>query len=108
MTWSDDAACRDTDVADWFPAGDGSNLGRPPKSGRDPDDYVPAELRRICETCPAAACLSHALRHELYGIWAATSERQRIRMRRSAGITLEIPGIPDRADSADDEQEAIA
>lgn len=45
--------------------------------------------RAICEDCPVTSeCLDHALRHEKYGVWAGTSERQREELRRRRHITV--------------------
>lgn len=43
---------------------------------------VPQRLRELCESCPVFEdCLSYALSCDVVGIWAATSWRDRERMR---------------------------
>lgn len=61
----------------------------------DPDVFFPVdgnqmeEIKAICDGCPVRPqCLDHALRFERDGVWGGTSERQRVRMRRAAGITV--------------------
>ena len=99
-TWWDDALCKGTDIAIWYPtgiAGEGHLA-------------VPAITAEYCAACPVFAdCRSWALRHEQYGVWAATSMRQRNRMRSQLGIELVTPGIQLRsiADPTDGELAAI-
>jgi WhiB family redox-sensing transcriptional regulator len=67
--WADHAACRlpENAAVRFFPGS-----GEP---------HGPAF--RVCWACPVQAdCLEHALDHEHHGIWAATSERDRMRLRR--------------------------
>lgn len=72
--WAGDAACRGEDPELFHP---------------DSVDDV-AEAVAICERCPVqAACLDHALRHEIVGVWGGTSARKRARMRKALGITFE-------------------
>lgn len=66
--WYADAACSGKPVDWWFPS-----------------TYDSAQLaKHICRQCPVIAeCLEHALTHdEKHGIWAATSEKERVRLRR--------------------------
>ena len=42
------------------------------------DDRKTEQARNICRRCPAIrACLTWALTHDEYGVWAATTEKQR-------------------------------
>lgn len=51
-----------------------------------------APAKALCSECPVKAeCLAWALAHEKQGIWGGTSERERRRLRRIAGITVETP-----------------
>jgi WhiB family redox-sensing transcriptional regulator len=78
MTWQTHAACRGVDPNLFFP-----DSGSPGCND---------EAARTCATCPVQhACLDHALRHEWSGYWAGTTKRDRIRLRRERGITLESP-----------------
>jgi len=71
--WADHAACKGVDPNVFHPVR-GEDLGA---------------ARSYCEGCPVRAeCLDHALRFEPHGVWGGTSAKQRIRMRRAAGITL--------------------
>jgi WhiB family redox-sensing transcriptional regulator len=75
--WMVDAACADHPVDWWFPtSGDCGS--------------IVAEARRICHQCPVRVdCLDYALEHGIHhGIWGATTERERRRIRhqlRAAG-----------------------
>jgi WhiB family redox-sensing transcriptional regulator len=66
--WIEQAACHGVDPKVFFPSRG--------------DDPRPA--KKMCMSCPVRAqCLDYALRtNQAYGIWGATSERQRRRMRR--------------------------
>lgn len=69
-----DAACRDVDPDMFFP-----------HAGQSHD-----EAKAICAACPVLdVCRDHAIRHERWGIWGGTSERERMRLRRELGIRLE-------------------
>lgn len=84
MSWSDGAACVDTPRHWWFPVDE---------HGRAIEDRVPLEARLRCDVCPVRVdCHAHALMHEPYGVWAATSEAQRRQLRRAAGIRLDSDG----------------
>ncbi|WP_414636576.1 WhiB family transcriptional regulator [Actinophytocola sp.] len=56
----------------------------------DPDAFFPVKgeptgpAKRVCQACPVAAeCLAYALAHgERFGVWGATSDRQRTALRR--------------------------
>lgn len=60
----------------------------------DPDIFFPgrgashAEAKAVCNACPVRLdCLEHALRNgETFGIWGATSDRERRRIRRQRAI----------------------
>lgn len=44
-------------------------------------------LKKICSGCPVkATCLSWALHHEYYGVWAGTTEKDRNYLRAKLGI----------------------
>ena len=76
-TWAQhpDRACHDIDLDVFYPV---ESIGPSVDTAKS-----------ICNLCPVRAdCLDHALRFELHGVWGGTSERQRIHMRRAAGITL--------------------
>lgn len=65
----------------WFPPA-------PKEDGIKAREY-PRLAKQICCECPVkAACLQHALAHEKYGIWAATSPKDRARIRKEQGIKL--------------------
>jgi WhiB family redox-sensing transcriptional regulator len=69
--WVKRAACRGTPDPDlWFPAR-GESTSR---------------AKAICRGCPVRVeCLEHALANcERFGVWGATSERERRRLRRAA------------------------
>lgn len=80
LTWQDDGACVDAAGAAFFPP-----RGTP----------YPAIVatKRICEGCPVLEkCREHGLRHEKFGIWGGLSERERRRIRKEQGISIETPG----------------
>lgn len=75
------AACKSVDTDVFFPP--------------EPD-RVPLQAQIVCDACPVnSPCREHALRHELYGVWAATSEEARWRLRRVLRIRVDRPEIPD-------------
>ena len=75
--WQNEAACRGVSTELFFPTISGS---------------VQQELMDLCSSCPVyEQCLSHALHHEHYGIWAGTSEKQRISLRRQMKIDCHKP-----------------
>lgn len=48
-------------------------------------------LAEMCDACPSREpCLMWALRHEAYGYWAGTTDRQRDAMRKTLGIALTV------------------
>lgn len=70
-TWQDQALCAQTDPEAFFPEKGGSTR----------------EAKRICLSCDVRQqCLEFALQNdERFGIWGGMSERERRRLRRSAG-----------------------
>lgn len=75
--WQLDAACRGEPVATFFP---------------DNPDRVPPEVLALCSMCDVRhECLSHAIDHELYGIWGGMSEAAIDRLRRIRGIRIDRP-----------------
>lgn len=58
--------------------------------GKDPklwqiEEHSPLSQKALayCNVCPVSEpCLEYALAHETYGIWAGTSHKQRIQIRR--------------------------
>ncbi len=71
LSWQEQALCAQTDPEAFFPEKGGSTR----------------EAKRICVGCEVRAqCLEYALLHdERFGIWGGLSERERRRVRRSAG-----------------------
>lgn len=67
--WIDNALCAQTDPEAFFP-----------ERGK-----VPAEAKRICQSCPVRAdCLDYALRTgQRFGVWGGLSERERRRLQPS-------------------------
>jgi WhiB family redox-sensing transcriptional regulator len=76
--------------------------------GKPPDWWYPVsetlvsdetlEAKALCEGCPVSQqCLTYALAHEDHGIWAGTSERERRRIRRKAGIAMASPSLSPQA-----------
>jgi WhiB family redox-sensing transcriptional regulator len=67
--WMSEAACRGCPSDSFFPA---------------PED--PAEAAKtVCRACPVRGpCLDYALRYREAGVWGATTERERARLRRAA------------------------
>ena len=74
-----DRACADRPDLTWHPE-------------RGGNAHV-AAARAVCLTCPhLAPCRDWGVRHERFGIWGGTTQRERQRIRRELGITLETPG----------------
>lgn len=73
-TWRDDAACRSTDPALFFPVG---------TTGMALDQID--EAKRVCGECPASKlCLEFALlTNQDAGVWGGTSEEERRDIRRA-------------------------
>lgn len=71
IEWQDQAACNGLDVDQFFPEKGGSSK----------------DAKRICLRCPVRRpCLAYALElGERFGIWGATSERERRGIERSRG-----------------------
>lgn len=70
--------------------------------GMDPEIFYPSvaarrdfnrphpQAIRACAVCPVKdECYLHALRKEDYGFWAGTTEQERRKLRKAAGIHLE-------------------
>lgn len=77
FSWQDESACKGVSTELFFPTTMGA---------------VQKELIELCDSCPVyEECLSHALHHEHYGIWAGTSEKQRISIRRNMNIDCHKP-----------------
>lgn len=76
--WMRDGVCREVDPDLWFPT-QGSG-------------YQARQAKRICGTCPVVGeCLGYALSHgERDGIWGATSERERRKLRRQAAADVQL------------------
>ncbi|MEC3995239.1 WhiB family transcriptional regulator [Actinacidiphila sp. DG2A-62] len=74
--WSDDAACRGIDTAEFFPAG----------KGGVPASVEAAYAKSFCERCPVQPdCLGHALTYrEDYGVWGGLDEDERAELLRQA------------------------
>ena len=76
--WRLDALCAQVDTELFYPDGRGGNF---------------AAAKRICRSCPVAAtCLEVALATpptDDWGIWAATSPRQRREIRRARNAAAE-------------------
>jgi WhiB family redox-sensing transcriptional regulator len=73
--WMRSGVCREVDPELWFPTQGSDGTARLAK--------------QICHTCPVVAeCLDYAMRRgERDGIWGATSERDRRKLRRQAALT---------------------
>lgn len=70
--WAESAACKGR-TAEFF-AWENASFGR-----------VSADLRVLCDGCTVRPqCLSYAIRHDVDGIWAGTTWKQRRRMGRTA------------------------
>ena len=55
-------------------------------------EVVDRELKQACEECPVKSqCLNHALKHETYGYWGGTTEKQRVALRRELKIAVDRP-----------------
>ena len=85
MAWADQGACRGEDQVLFFP---------PVEITRDHVDRV----RPICQACPVfTSCHAWALEHETEGIWAATSPKDRIRLRRAMGMPNPLVTVEGRS-----------
>jgi WhiB family redox-sensing transcriptional regulator len=71
-----DPACAGEWPETWFPGVGQADIAR--------------EAKTICERCPVIdPCLEYALHHFVEGIWAATTEKERVQLRRRRGILAE-------------------
>lgn len=67
--------------------------GTQPCAQADPDSWFPEKhtnthevkaVMRVCQACEfKEPCLEYALKEDLWGIWGGTTERQRMRLRRT-------------------------
>lgn len=74
--WWPHAACYGADPTTFFP-----------DSSPAFDYPIPPDAAAACATCPVQDfCLAYALANTVEGIWAATNEVQRRRLRRARGI----------------------
>ena len=74
--WWSRGACRDMDLKLFF-------------NNEFPAQPNP-EAVRACAQCPVQAeCYTHAIHKEDHGFWAGTTETERRKIRKAAGITLE-------------------
>jgi hypothetical protein len=79
--WMADGACTGLDPATR------NRLFFPPSGG------LPPESKLYCNGCPVKAlCLEQAVVNGERGVWAGTSERERMRMRRQRGIIVRGQG----------------
>jgi WhiB family redox-sensing transcriptional regulator len=71
-SWQEGAPCLSEDTRLFYP---------------ERGEVVPDYIKKMCEECPLKErCIEHAVKHEYYGYWGGTSERERRRMRRVSGI----------------------
>ncbi|NUS52082.1 MAG: WhiB family transcriptional regulator, partial [Nocardioidaceae bacterium] len=67
--WQFGASCASADPESWFPDAQGAQ--------------VKPAVTRVCASCPVRrSCLAAALLWNVEGIWAGTTERERIRLRK--------------------------
>lgn len=65
------------------------------------DEQGVQEIRKVCLSCPVRPeCREYAVANERFGVWAGTSERQRVRMRKERGITVPHQKVRTRGRSA--------
>jgi len=77
LEWQSEGLCKDLPTGIFFP-GQGETVN---KMAID-----------ACEECPVKEqCLDHALRHEGYGYWGGTTEKERQRIRKVRKIRLKNP-----------------
>lgn len=75
MAWADLGACRGEDQDLFYPV-NGAGFA-----------VDAARVRPICQACPVfASCHAWAVEHETEGIWAATTPKDRRRLRKAMGI----------------------
>ena len=76
-----------------YPPFDGSQIC----AQTDPDLWFPTSEKQtgrlaktLCRSCPwLKSCLDYGLTHEVVGVWGATTERERIDMRKKLKIIAE-------------------
>jgi len=77
LSWHQYGACRGKPTAWWFP----------PRGSFE--ETTTQSALALCDICPVRQqCLAWGLAHEWIGIWGGTSERERKKLRRRAGIKL--------------------
>lgn len=84
--FDDTAVCRqiDTDLMFTEPA-DAGDTKRERRAFYD-------GLKAFCKTCPfLSECSEWSLHHEEYGVWGATTAKERITIRRQLGVKLVEP-----------------
>lgn len=60
----------------------GACIDLPPRTFFQNDAKKDNEAAQVCKECPVIQeCLEYALRHNEYGVWGGTSERQRNKIR---------------------------
>ena len=81
----EDANCAGLDSEFFFPPTDIFNR----------EDRI--QFARVCGPCPVQdVCLEWALIHERYGVWAATTPRDREKMRSSLNLMVSEPQFAER------------
>lgn len=87
MAWADDGACK----------GEDQDLFFPPVPPENITALHVAAVRPICQACPVfTSCHTHAVRRESDGIWAATSPRDRRRLRKAMGMPSPLSTVEGR------------
>jgi len=88
MAWADQGACVGMDTSLFY---------------IESSEQIAPEVEAACHRCPVFVdCHTWALRHEAFGYWAGTSERQRRRLRRALPTPPPRPPQPRRPDGAVD------
>jgi len=83
QTWRDFANCKDADPNLFYT--DPETTGSEASAQRK-------QAKAICNNCPVREpCLAYALKHELKGVWGATTERARRDNRKRLGMVLNDP-----------------
>lgn len=84
--WMKRANCREMDPELFYD---------PPGNQYRPAVKAKKEAIVACKACKVSdECYIHALRHETFGFWAGTTEADRRRLRKAAGIAVEPLGVP--------------
>ncbi|MHB1762639.1 MAG: WhiB family transcriptional regulator [Acidimicrobiales bacterium] len=86
-SWADQGRCKGLDPDMFFPT-------------RGADGATIAAAKAVCAECPVRSeCLAWALRHEKFGIWGGTSEKERRALRRQLGIRVDNLARDERHDA---------